>query len=77
MKLQQLIERYIAYRQSLGEKFKTNATYLRAFGRFIGSGATVSGVQPKKVAAFWPGMDPSPARGTSNTVPCSIFIATL
>jgi len=31
MKLKNLIEQYIDYRKSLGEKFLTNATYLRAF----------------------------------------------
>ena len=36
MSLQQLIERYISYRQALGERFQTNATVRRAFGRAIG-----------------------------------------
>src|SRR5262249_18368132 len=35
MRLQSLIERYIAYRQALGQSFKTNAIILRAFGRAI------------------------------------------
>jgi integrase len=40
IKLRCLIERYVAYRQALGEKFLTNRNILRAFGRSVG--ATVS-----------------------------------
>lgn len=35
MKLDQLIPQYIAYRKSLGEKFKTNETILKAFCKAI------------------------------------------
>jgi hypothetical protein len=42
MKLQSLIERYIAYHQALGESFKTNAIVLRAFGRAIGARADIA-----------------------------------
>jgi integrase/recombinase XerD len=58
MNLQELIERYIAYRQTLGEQFKTNASILRAFGRAIGASATVIGVRQKQVEAFLAGAGP-------------------
>jgi len=35
MKIGSLIEEYISYRQSLGEKFKTNARVLRAFSKYV------------------------------------------
>jgi integrase/recombinase XerD len=58
MNLHQLIERYVAYRQALGERFQTNATILRAFGRAIGARADVAGVQAEQVAAFLAGTGP-------------------
>ena len=53
-----LIERYIAYRQMLGELFKTNASILRAFGRAIGASATVTKVRQAQVEAFLAGVGP-------------------
>jgi site-specific recombinase XerD len=58
MKLQALIERYIAYRQALGESFKTNAFYLRAFGRAIGARADIATVRTRQVRAFLDGEGP-------------------
>lgn len=52
MNLQPLIEQYIAYRPALGEKFKANATVLRAFGRAIGARADVAEVRPPQVSTF-------------------------
>ncbi|HEY7159398.1 MAG TPA: tyrosine-type recombinase/integrase [Gemmataceae bacterium] len=52
MNLHELIERYIAYRQALGEPFKTNASILRAFGHAIGVDAAVVDVRPEQVEAF-------------------------
>jgi integrase/recombinase XerD len=57
MKLQPLIERYIAYRQAMGEGFKTNAIILRAFGRVMGACAPAA-VSPKRVRAFLDGTGP-------------------
>lgn len=37
MKIHESVEMYINYRQSLGEKFKTNASVLRSFARHFGS----------------------------------------
>jgi integrase len=58
LNLQQLIERYIGYRQALGEKFDGGAAILRAFGRTMGSQADVSGVRAEQVAAFLAGTGP-------------------
>jgi integrase/recombinase XerD len=58
MNLQQLIERYIAYRQSLGEQFKANACILRVFGCSVGSHAAVGDVRPAQVSAFLAGQGP-------------------
>lgn len=58
MNLQQLIERYIAYRQSLGEQFKANACILRVFARSVGSHAAVGDVRPEQVSAFLTGHGP-------------------
>lgn len=58
MNLQQLIERYVSYRQSLGEKFQTNGYILRAFGRTIGAEADVADVRPEQVSAFLTGPGP-------------------
>jgi integrase/recombinase XerD len=58
MRLQSLIERYIAYRQALGESFKTNAIVLRAFGRAIGARAAIAAVGARQVRAFLDGKGP-------------------
>src|SRR5258708_23744401 len=58
MKLQQLIEQYIAFRQSLGMNFRSNAYVLRAFGRAIGAKADVADVRAKQVNAFLAGTGP-------------------
>ena len=58
MKLQSLIERYIAYRQTLGEKFQTNAIILRAFGRAIGARADIADIRARQVRAFLDGTGP-------------------
>ncbi len=58
MNLQQLIERYVRYRRALGERFKTNASVLRAFGRTIGPRADVGDVRAGQVSAFLAGAGP-------------------
>jgi site-specific recombinase XerD len=52
MNLQRLIERYIAFQQSLGAPFLENAAVVRAFGRALGARATAAGVRPRDVEAF-------------------------
>src|SRR4051794_25084449 len=58
MNLQQLIEQYVAFRQSLGKRFISAACHLRAFGRAIGVGADVAEVRVEQVAAFLQGGRP-------------------
>jgi integrase/recombinase XerD len=52
MNLQHLIEQYIAFQQSLGTAFLTDARILRAFGRAIGVKARIADVRPRQVDAF-------------------------
>jgi integrase/recombinase XerD len=56
--LQLLIERYITFRQALGERFRTNAAYLRAFARAVGIHADVAEVRAEQVNAFLAGTGP-------------------
>jgi integrase/recombinase XerD len=58
VKLQQLIEQYITFRQTLGERFRTNAAYLRAFARSVGTQADISDVRTEQVNAFLAGAGP-------------------
>jgi integrase/recombinase XerD len=58
MNLQQLIERYISYRQTLGDKFERSAAILRAFGRTVGAQADIGGVSAEQIAAFLAGTRP-------------------
>ena len=55
MNLQQLIEQYVTFRQTLGERFKTNAVILRAFGRTLGCQVDVAAVKVEQVNAFLAG----------------------
>ena len=57
MNLHQLIERYVSYRQALGERC-CNAAILRAFGLAIGAAANVGNVRPEQVDAFLAGAGP-------------------
>ena len=52
MNLQSLIEQYIAFQQSLGTAFLTDAMILRAFGRTLGARARIAEVRPQQVEAF-------------------------
>ncbi|MBK5017922.1 tyrosine-type recombinase/integrase [Pantoea sp. S62] len=54
MKLQSLIDQFIAYRQALGEIWLDNCTP-RAFGRFMGAEASLEDVTPESVKAFLAG----------------------
>ena len=51
MKLPVLVERYIAYKRSLGKKFDTYARALRLFVRTIGK-SNHRRISPDKVLAF-------------------------
>mgnify|MGYP006207896359 FL=1 len=52
MNLQQLIEQYIAFQQSLGTPFVTNASILRTFGRSMSSRAKITDVSQRHITAF-------------------------
>jgi site-specific recombinase XerD len=58
MKLQQLIEQYIAFRQALGERFIAHAGILRAFARAMGTGVEVTAARPEPVSDFLRGTGP-------------------
>ncbi len=52
MKLEQLISQYISYRKSLGEKFKTNEVYLKAFCKAMGPSRAIKTVSKNMVDTF-------------------------
>ncbi|KTD82410.1 hypothetical protein [Legionella waltersii] len=52
MKLSELIEQYINYRKSLGEKFKTNEMYLKSFCKTMGELATIENITEKEINHF-------------------------
>lgn len=63
MKLEQLILQYIGYRKSLGEKFKTNETYLKAFCKAMGPSKHIKIITKKKVNNFLYGSSPTITSG--------------
>lgn len=58
MKINDLIISYIEYRQSLGEKFRTNSTYLKAFSRAVGLQKEVKTVSSEEISCFLYGAGP-------------------
>jgi integrase len=58
MKLLQVVERYIAFQQSLGVGFRSNAYVLRAFGRAVGVRVDIANVRAAQVDAFLAGTGP-------------------
>jgi len=58
MKINKLTLQYIAYRQSLGEKFKTNERYLKSFCRKIGENTDINNISIKMVNKFLYGNSP-------------------
>ena len=52
MNITQLIDQYIEYRQSLGEKFKTNATILKSFCNFVIPSTQLNAITDKMVHQF-------------------------
>jgi site-specific recombinase XerD len=55
MNIYDLVTRYVAFRQTLGERFKSNEGTLRRFCRAIGPRARVTRIQVKEVTAFLDG----------------------
>jgi integrase len=58
MLLKDLIEQYIVYRKCLGEKCRTNGTYLRAFSKFMGKTTLITSVTAEQVKKFLYGNGP-------------------
>jgi integrase/recombinase XerD len=58
MNLQNLIDQFVAFRQTLGERFETNGKILRAFARSAGRRTDVAQVTPDQVNAFIAGTGP-------------------
>lgn len=68
--LSELVERYISYRQALGERFVSSAFILRAFARSTGPQLTIGDVRQDQVSAFLAGegsQTPRQTLGTSST----------
>ncbi len=53
MKLKPLILNYIAYRKSIGEKFRTNGDYLKAFSRSVGDNIDIEDISTEKSLNFF------------------------
>jgi integrase/recombinase XerD len=58
VKLLHMVDRYISYRQALGDRFTSAAKDLRAFARFIGPTVDLTAVRPKQVKLFLEGRRP-------------------
>ena len=58
MNMRQLIDKYIEYRQSLGEKFASNGRILRAYGRFVGESSKATLATTKQIKQFVDGDGP-------------------
>jgi integrase len=54
--LSELVERYISYRQALGERFVSSAFILRAFARSTGPQLAIGDVKADQVSAFLSGV---------------------
>lgn len=52
MKLIELITRYVAYRKALGEKFKTNEMYLKAFCAAAGKDVPIASISEETIVQF-------------------------
>lgn len=59
MRLRTAVDKFIAYRQSLGEGFISNSTRLNAFVCAMGQGATLADVKPESVSKYLEGTTPT------------------
>lgn len=62
MKLQALVSQYVAFRKSLGERFRTNEEVLTSFCRALGRRPDVGEVRAAQVSAFLAGTGPVTSR---------------
>ena len=58
MNLLHMVDRYISYRQALGDRFTSAAKDLRAFAGFIGPTVNLTAIRPKQVKRFLEGRRP-------------------
>jgi len=58
MKIKTLVYNYIDHRKSIGEKFRTNGDYLKAYCRFVGEETDIRRISAKKVMGFLYGNGP-------------------
>jgi site-specific recombinase XerD len=58
MKLHTLISQYVGWRQSLGERYKSQRDILNSFCRRIGPEVDAAEIQPEQVSAFLAGAGP-------------------
>ncbi len=58
MNLQQLIQQYLSWRETLGWRPLTSGGHLGTFSRFIGEDIDIADVRPEQVAAFLKGTGP-------------------
>jgi integrase/recombinase XerD len=58
MNLQQLIQQYLSYRETLGWRPRSNGGNLGGFGRFIGADVDIADVRPEQVTGFLIGDGP-------------------
>lgn len=58
MKLHAAVTQYVSYRKALGEGFRTNENYLKAFFRAAGQEKNLSDIHASQVSAFLTGKGP-------------------
>jgi integrase/recombinase XerD len=58
MTLQDIVEKYVDFRRTLGEKCRANGQVLRAFCKAMGASVSPTDVAPEQVSAFLMGVGP-------------------
>ena len=58
MKLQELIDQYVAFRKSMGEDFESAESLLKTFSRRMGLDIDLSKIRAKQVQVFLAGAGP-------------------
>jgi hypothetical protein len=74
MKLPEAVAAYVAYKQSLGMRFATEARTLQSFYRTLGD-IDMREVSADRVYAFLPARVPSRPSGIASSVPCAASTA--
>jgi integrase len=58
MTLQHVVEEYVMFRKTLGERFRVNGQVLKSFYKAMGHGVALSDVVPERVSSFLMGAGP-------------------